>query len=49
LISSAYVLYLYQELFDIEDRIQGRPSSEILQARQVEAKPILEKIKQYLF
>lgn len=45
---SAYVLDLYQELFDIEARIQGKPPSEILQTRQVEAKPILEKIQEYL-
>jgi len=42
-----YVLDLYHELFDIEARIQGKSYDEILQARQVEAKPILEKIKEY--
>lgn len=45
---AAYVLDLYHELFDIEARIQGKPLEEILQARQAQSKPILEKIKEYL-
>jgi transposase len=43
-----YILDLYQELFDIEARIQGKSHEEILRARQAEAKPILEKIKEHL-
>jgi hypothetical protein len=39
---------LYQELFDIEARIQGKSHEEILRGRQAEAKPILEKIKEHL-
>jgi transposase len=41
---AAFILDLYQSLFDIEDRITGKSDEEILSARQAEAKPILEKI-----
>lgn len=43
-----FILDLYQELFKIEDRISGKSSDEVLNARQTEAKPILEKIKEKL-
>jgi transposase len=43
-----YILDQYHELFKIEERIQGKSHKEILQARQIEAKPILETIKEYL-
>jgi hypothetical protein len=43
-----HVLDLYNELFAIETRTQGKSSKEILQARQAEAKPILETLKEYL-
>jgi transposase len=43
-----YVLDFYHELFKIEERIQGKSHEEILQARQIEANPILESIKEYL-
>jgi transposase len=42
---SAYILDLYQELFEIEARLIGKSYEEILQTRQAQAKPILEKIK----
>jgi hypothetical protein len=43
-----YILDQYHELFKIEERIQCKSHKEILQARQIEAKPILETIKEYL-
>lgn len=43
-----YVLDLYHEIFAIEDRIKGLPPQSILRSRQIEVKPLLEKIKEYI-
>jgi transposase len=43
-----FILDLYQDLFNIEDRIKGKSNDAILFARQAEARPILEKIKERL-